>query len=183
MSRFVQVKEEAFYIGRGIKRKPVERPPVAASSETARSEATPLASALQARKRGRGGGAHAAQSSSQGQASSAPMEAEMNFKLSPEAAGNYSTTEAQVLPSLDKPFLKTSGNLKVAQLKKYIAKKCMEATTEGSGGEVSADDVEVLCNGASLGPELSMYFIKCTRWVQDEAHLLLNYRRKTSAIF
>ena len=99
----------------------------------------------------------------------------MDFKLSPDAAGNGGTTEASVLPPLDKPFIKTSGKLKVAQLKKYVAKKLLGDADQG------ADDIEILCNGESLGAELSLYFIKCTRWVAGETHLLLNYRRRSWA--
>lgn len=63
---------------------------------------------------------------------------------------------------------------KVSQLRKYLAKKLP--------GEVeAADDIEVLCNGESLGPELDLYFIKCTRWAQGDTHLLLNYRKRASA--
>ena len=45
----------------------------------------------------------------------------MNFKLSPDTGPN--TTSEMKLGVLDKPFLKTSGKLKVCQLRKYIAKK------------------------------------------------------------
>jgi hypothetical protein len=37
----------------------------------------------------------------------------MNYKLSPDAAGNGSTTSAMVMGSLEMPFLRTSGKLKV----------------------------------------------------------------------
>jgi hypothetical protein len=99
----------------------------------------------------------------------------MNFKLSPDMAGSgFGTTQAMVLPQLDKPFLRTSGKLKVLQLKKYIAKQLL-------GGDESSEEVEILCNGESLGPELNLYFIKCTRWMQgDTLSLLLNYRRRAS---
>ena len=63
----------------------------------------------------------------------------------------------------------------MAQLKKYLAKKLL-----AGGGPDVADDVEVLCNGESLGPELDLYFIKCTRWAQGDTHLLLNYRKRAS---
>ena len=92
----------------------------------------------------------------------------MNFKLSPDTGP--STTAEMKLDVLEKPFLKTSGKLKVCQLRKYICKKL-------SLPESQVDEVEILCNGESLGPELNLYFIKCTRWMQGEAHLLLNYRK------
>ena len=92
----------------------------------------------------------------------------MNFKLSPDA-GQGTATEMR-LEALDKPFLKTSGKLKVTQLRKYICKKLKIPDSQ-------VDEVEILCNGETLGPELNLYFIKCTRWMQGEAHLLLNYRK------
>merc|ERR1712060_580256 len=42
---------------------------------------------------------------------------EINFTLSPQANAN------QTIPPLDKPLLRTSGRLKISQLKKYILKK------------------------------------------------------------
>jgi hypothetical protein len=62
------------------------------------------------------------------------------------------------------------ADYQVLQLKKYVAKKLL-------GGE-EYQEIEILCNGESLGPELNIYFIKCTRWVHGDSHLLLNYRRR-----
>ena len=73
------------------------------------------------------------------------------------------------VPTSHHPQYPTRGH-RGSQLRKYICKKL-------SLPESQVDEVEILCNGESLGPELNLYFIKCTRWMQGEAHLLLNYRK------
>ena len=72
-----------------------------------------------------------------------------------------------VLAALEKPFLRTSGKLKVIHLKKYLCKKL------ALGG---VDEVEILCKGETLGPELSLLFISRSRWVDRKHDLVLNYR-------
>jgi hypothetical protein len=56
----------------------------------------------------------------------------------------------------------------VSQLKKYLYKKL---------GLNDPDEIEVLCKGEVLGPELSIYFIKCTRWMEGDHDLTLHYRK------
>jgi hypothetical protein len=111
------INEEKFYRERGIKRKP----------DSDSSNSTPPSTG----KRSRGGDSTSSSSSSSSSSSVSsssftsygyqPGEAEMNFKLSPDTGPN--TTPEMKLGVLDKPFLKTSGKLKVCQLRKYIAKK------------------------------------------------------------
>jgi hypothetical protein len=84
-------------------------------------------------------------------------------------------TSAADLQSLPKPYLKTSGQIKVSQLKKYISKK------------LRLDDgvkVELLCRGDPLGGELSLHFVMRTRWVvpnDDElgTDFVLHYRKQS----
>ena len=55
----------------------------------------------------------------------------------------------------------------MSQLKKYLCKKLDLG---------SADEIQILCNDEVLGSELSLYFVKCTRWMGDH-DLQLSYRR------
>ena len=90
---------------------------------------------------------------------------DMSFKLVPEEPD---ATDAYT--DLEKPFLRTSKKLRVIHLKKYLAKKLeMEKTS----------DIEISCNGETLGPELSLEFIQKTRWHDEERDLVLNYRKRT----
>lgn len=79
------------------------------------------------------------------------------------------TPPALQLKNLDKPFLCTSGKLKVLHLKKYIAKKLMV---------VEPEHIEILCKGEILGPELSLLFIERTRWHDAANDLCLTYRKR-----
>mmetsp|Transcript_507 Transcript_507/g.816 ORF Transcript_507/g.816 Transcript_507/m.816 type:complete len:100 (-) Transcript_507:20-319(-) len=67
-----------------------------------------------------------------------------------------------------KLILRTSGRLKVAQLKRFLKMKL----------NLSANPivVEILCNGDPLGDELSLMFIHKTRWPRDEIPFILTYR-------
>ena len=56
-------------------------------------------------------------------------------------------------------------------LKKYLGKKL---------GCTSKEEVELCCNGDPLGPELSLNFIKKTRW-HDNTDLVLHYSKKDIA--
>jgi hypothetical protein len=142
-----RMNEEAYYARMGIKRKP--DPEDAAGAPGA--DAPPAGGAKAKRSRG-------------------AIDIEINFKLSPDedAAG---APESAALGNLDKPYLKTCGRLKVAQLKKYLSKKLHVQR---------ADEIEVLCRGDVLGSELSLQFIKRTRWSNQSEDLELSFRRRTA---
>jgi hypothetical protein len=91
-------------------------------------------------------------------------DSEISFKLAPDMSAN---TE-MVLQSLEKPFLRTSGKLKVEHLQKYLKKKLKLGDKKM---------VEISCKGAMLGPELSLHFILKTRWHDTSNDLVLNYRK------
>ena len=75
--------------------------------------------------------------------------------------------QAAALVALDKPYLKTSGKLKISQLRKYLSKKLKE----------DADDLELLCAGEGLAAEHSLHFIKRTLWPQPGVELVIHYRK------
>mmetsp|Transcript_11253 Transcript_11253/g.17076 ORF Transcript_11253/g.17076 Transcript_11253/m.17076 type:complete len:270 (-) Transcript_11253:84-893(-) len=74
----------------------------------------------------------------------------MDFQLIPDAE----PVEGKGLSPLEKPLLRTSGRLKIVQLKKFLAEKL----------KLDVVKLEVLCNGAPVGDELSLTFIHRTRW-------------------
>lgn len=88
----------------------------------------------------------------------------MSFKVVPDA--RLADGEAAPMGALDKPYLKTSGKLKVSQLRKYLSKKLKE----------NADDLELLCAGEGLAAEHSLHFIKRTLWPQPGVELVIHYR-------
>ena len=89
----------------------------------------------------------------------------ISFKLAPES-GDNTPKEMELLP-LDKPFLRTSGKLKVVHLKKYLMKKLALKNVA---------EIEILCKGETLGQELSLLFISKSRWLDSGRDLVLNYR-------
>lgn len=171
-------RETAFYEARGIKRKPEF---AAATGAQTRSTAAASASA-----NGRAPAAAAAAASASSSSSSRPdggsakrqrtdkaagrsPDEEMNFRLAPLPPR---ADAEEALPSLGKPFLKTSATLKVAQLKKYLFKKL---------GLADPTDVVVLCKGAPLGPEMTLRTIKGGHWTDaDGKDLQLHYCKRAT---
>lgn len=86
---------------------------------------------------------------------------ELDFLLNPD------TTVQSPLSPLKHPNLRTSGRLRVFQIKKLLVSKLEEVS--------SPPEIVVLCNGDVLGDELSLTFIQRTRWLSDE-ELTLSYR-------
>lgn len=106
----------------------------------------------------------------------------VRFKITPERESDIAAGESKSdvgagagaaksdrLPSLQKPYLRTQGKLKMAHLKKYLCRKL---------GISNTDEIEILCNGEVLGQELSLNFISRTRWCNSSADLTLHYRRR-----
>ncbi|GMH78697.1 hypothetical protein TrLO_g1450 [Triparma laevis f. longispina] len=96
------------------------------------------------------------------------LEDEINFQLLPLPDSSLSSADLS-LPKLGKPYLRTSGRLKVLQIKKYLNKKI---------GEVVPNvHVQLFCQNTLLGNELSLTFLKKTRWRNNETDLILHYRK------
>jgi len=72
------------------------------------------------------------------------------------------------MPVLVKPFLRTSGKLRVFQVKKYLVKKL--------NLNVKPSDLMVLCNNELMGDEHSLLYLTKTRWVGMNEDLTLKYR-------
>lgn len=90
-----------------------------------------------------------------------PDHQQVSFKVEPD------TSSVEPLPLLDKPYLKTSGKLKVSQLSRYLSKKlCIPSST-----------LELVCAGEALASEHSLHFIKRTLWFENNTELVVNYRR------
>ncbi len=91
---------------------------------------------------------------------------DMSIRLVPDE--RESVPIDQQMPRLKKSLITTSPKLKILHLKKYLQRK-MEYSKAGF-------EIEILCKEMHLGSELSLEFIRLTRWV-DEAHdMVLKYR-------
>uniref|UniRef100_K3WCM0 Uncharacterized protein n=1 Tax=Globisporangium ultimum (strain ATCC 200006 / CBS 805.95 / DAOM BR144) TaxID=431595 RepID=K3WCM0_GLOUD len=77
------------------------------------------------------------------------------------------------LPELPLPFLHVDGRFKMFELRKYITRRL--------NLEKLAEDLEITCLGAIVGPELSVHFIYRTIWQHRYARrpLMLHYRHLT----
>jgi len=96
-------------------------------------------------------------------APSSSNETEVAFRVEQELQPGEEPFEE----SLDKPYIKTSGQLKVQQLRKYLAKKLKQPVAE----------MELACQGESLAAEHSLQFIKRSLWVNPKEELIIHYRR------
>lgn len=97
----------------------------------------------------------------------APMnpEEEVSFKV--EQAPLEAHEEPLPIELLDKPYLKTNGNLKVAQLRKYLARKM----------KMQSAELELLCDGEELSGEHALRFVKGTVWTKP-TELVIQFRRR-----
>ena len=84
---------------------------------------------------------------------------ELNFELQP-----YTLGKEKSLSPLNKSLARVSGRLKIFQLKKFLASQL----------ELSLPEIEVRCNGDTVGDELSLTFIQRTRWLTND-DLVLTY--------
>jgi Zinc finger, C3HC4 type (RING finger) len=88
-------------------------------------------------------------------------------------------------PRLPLPILETNGNIRIGQLKKYLAAKLLPMQKsspfthpEVGGGDcpTHGGDFEILCNSVPLGNELSVKFVLRTVWMDLDQRLTLTYR-------
>ena len=89
-------------------------------------------------------------------------EVSFNVEQAPLAAGE----EPLPIELLDKPYLKTNGNLKVGQLRKYLARKM----------RLRSEELELLCDGEELSGEHALRFVKGTVWTKP-SELVIQFRR------
>lgn len=80
------------------------------------------------------------------------------------------------LPALKDSLIRTSGRLKVSQLKKYLIGKLELAAPNST-------KLEIRCNGDAVGDELSLTFIQRTRWHLPFEDMVLTYRIAEESIF
>jgi len=92
---------------------------------------------------------------------------EINFRLIPDEKVKIA------MNPLEKPLIRTSGQLKVGQIKKYLMNKL----------KLLGPNVDVLCNGDPLGNELSLIFIQRTRWLYPNEDLCLHYRFGENGVY
>jgi hypothetical protein len=119
---FLKLKEEEFYRERGIKRKSEMRPPPVPSKplplKKPPTSSSSSLSAASASKKGTTNKEKEVKSSNKApkKSNSAPDPAEVPifFEISPAPEGSGGTTSQMVLQEMAKPFLKTSGKLKVS---------------------------------------------------------------------
>lgn len=150
------IDEREFYDRRGIKRKPEFRD---SNTETkAKAESSGIYDNNSKSKE------------TKNPISAPSLEAgdEINFTLTPET--NAEEYRGKAIPSLEKPLLRTSGRLKIAQLKKYLLKKLKMDDV------VASNAVQIFCNGDRLGDELSLTFVFRTRWLHPNEEMTLSYK-------
>lgn len=110
---------------------------------------------------------------------------ELDFKLLPAQdfvhpfshSPKPETDNDRILPRLHKPLLRTTGRIKVIQLKKYLLRNL------GLQQTYNLDAVEILCNGDRIGDELSLTFVRKTRWLHPSDDLCLHYRLTQDVMF
>eukprot|EP01082_Thalassiosira_pseudonana_P000320 g126.t1 g126 contig1:300827-302255(-) len=151
---WMQTKEEQdekeFYASRGIKLKP---------EYVVESSRSPD-------EKGWGGGEAAPDGKSS--QTVVPTQESMSDMLDLQLEPDESAPDAQSMPPLRNPTLRTSGRLKIVSVKKYLLQRL--------GLKNAKTSIEVLCNGDPMGNELSLIFILRTRWLSPNNVLTLKYR-------
>jgi len=90
---------------------------------------------------------------------------DLEFSMIPETE----ISQPHEMGPLERPRLRTSGRIKVVQLKKYLLRKLkMES--------IDPHAIDVLCNGIVVGNELSLTFINRTIWVDVGSSMELTYK-------
>ena len=98
-----------------------------------------------------------------------------NVNLAPHSI--LSSESSSHMPRLQKPCLKVPGKIKVIQIKKFLVMKLPECEVKDTSS------IEVLCNGAPVGDELSIIFINRTNWDKSLGDLTLTYRLNEENFF
>jgi hypothetical protein len=102
-----------------------------------------------------------------------PGEESVTLRMIPEqAAGDRSSSIHRTPPPLKQPFLRTKGSLRMVQLKKYLQNKLPKS----GDAEAPPRDVDILCNGTSLGNEVSVNSVMKCIWLGPPEELTLTYR-------
>jgi hypothetical protein len=80
------------------------------------------------------------------------------------------------LPSLHLPIIKTSVKVCVKNVKKLIVEKLKDVSLDSSS-------LDILCRGQTCGNSHSLEFIRKTRWMMPDSHLVLQYAKKAVPLF
>lgn len=88
--------------------------------------------------------------------------------------------------SIEYPILRTTGSLRIGQVKKFLEMKLKEKqereqdkkmTAASAKIQTGCRSIEVLCDGTMLGDELTLAFVSRTVWRESmKHHLVLSYQ-------
>lgn len=92
------------------------------------------------------------------------QDCEINFRLYPVNEDGQGNT---VLPSLQKPLVRTSGKLQMFQLKKFLVQQL--------GLSIPHTSLEIRCKGKKVGDEHSLTFVSLTIWMNPDEDMELRY--------
>jgi len=93
-------------------------------------------------------------------------EKEVLFRLIPEQASSSTSGSHLSMPPLELPYFKTSGRIRIGQLKKYLTMKLPDYVSDKI--KEPTTQIDFLCNGVPVGNELSVTFITRTMWIGDD---------------
>jgi hypothetical protein len=211
MAQLDRLNEEAFYEKLGLGRKPagfdsyskvpLQQQSHAASVQVKRKEKTSdasegasLGASVKKSKRNQPSTATLTDDRKQPPPSNPRSLNEVVFRLLPndDAAGRGGGDATVAVPALQNPYIKTSGSLRIGQLKKYLcqqlnlhptatsaASTATDAAPAAAGRALSSSSMamaatmtpadqteilEVLCHGVPLGNELSVQFVQRAVW-------------------
>jgi hypothetical protein len=83
------------------------------------------------------------------------------------SSGNNNNNGKSNLPPLQNSVIRTSGRLKINQLKKFLMSQLKLDPSQL---------LELQCNGDTIGDELSLTFVQRTRWLKPDEDMILSYR-------
>eukprot|EP00979_Chaetoceros_neogracilis_P013240 scaffold3742_cov267-Chaetoceros_neogracile.AAC.12 len=88
-------------------------------------------------------------------------------RRSRNSSGNNNNNGKSKLPPLQNSVIRTSGRLKINQLKKFLMSQLKLDPSQL---------LELQCNGDTIGDELSLTFVQRTRWLKPDEDMILSYR-------
>ena len=96
--------------------------------------------------------------------------------------------DAQILPILDRPTLRTNMSIRMSKVQKHIQKRLKELYADGKltdGSEVvPADEIVLSCRGVDIDPNVDLEDVLDNLWQAEieDSHIVLNFHRDPATV-
>ena len=93
--------------------------------------------------------------------------------------------DAQILPILDKPTLRTNMGIKMNKVQKHIQRRLYSGGEPTDGSEVvPAADIVLSCRGVDIDPNVDLEDVLDKHWQAEieDSHIVLNFHRDPDTV-